>query len=74
MYYLVDVDHNGNAILQCISPQVTVKGFKKCCISDATDETDDDTSWNDSEEDGNRNECKEDKGTICEDGDSDTNW
>jgi hypothetical protein len=33
--------------LQCISPEVTVKGFKKYCIPDATDETDDDTSWND---------------------------
>jgi hypothetical protein len=53
---------------------VTAKGFKKCCISDAMDETDDDTSWNDREEDGNRNECKEDEGTVCEDGDSDTNW
>ena len=26
------------------------------------------------EEDGNRNECTEDEGTICEDGDSDINW
>ena len=26
------------------------------------------------EEDGNRNEYMEDEGTICEDGDSDTNW
>ena len=31
--------------LQCISSEVNVKGFKKCCISDATDETDDDTLW-----------------------------
>ena len=27
---------------QYISPEVTVKGFKKCCISNAMDETDDD--------------------------------
>ena len=25
---------------QHISPEVTVKGFKKCCISSAVDETD----------------------------------
>jgi len=37
---------------QCISPEVTVKGFKKCCISTALDGTDDDMLWNDSEEDG----------------------
>jgi hypothetical protein len=60
--------------LQCISPEVTVKGFNKCYISNATDETDDEMPWNDSEEDGKRNECKEDEGTICEDEDSDINW
>jgi hypothetical protein len=27
---------------QSISPEVTVKGFKKCCISSAMDGTDDD--------------------------------
>jgi len=26
---------------QCISPEVTVKGFKKCCISSALGEADD---------------------------------
>ena len=31
--------------------------------------------WNDDKEDGNvRSECKEDEGTDCEDGDSDTDW
>ena len=31
--------------------------------------------WNDSEEDGDvRSEREEDKGTDCEDGDSDSNW
>ena len=29
-----------------------MKGFKKCCISNAVDETDNDVLWNDSEEDG----------------------
>ena len=27
---------------QCISPEVTVEGFKKSCIANAMDETDDD--------------------------------
>jgi len=31
---------------------MTVKGFKKCCISSAVDGTDD-MLWNGSEEDGN---------------------
>jgi hypothetical protein len=35
----------------CISPKVTVKGFKKCCMSNAMDGTDD-MMWNGSEEDG----------------------
>ena len=30
-----------------------MKGFKKCCISSAVDETDDDRLWNGSEEGGN---------------------
>lgn len=33
---------------QRISPEVIVKGFKKCCISSAVDWTDDDTLCNDS--------------------------
>ena len=32
MYYSVNLDHNS---MQGISPAVTVKGFKKCCISSA---------------------------------------
>jgi hypothetical protein len=52
---------------QHISPEVAVKGFKKCCISNSVDGTDDDILWNGSGEDGNvRSEC--------EDGDSDTDW
>jgi hypothetical protein len=58
---------------QHISPEVTVKGFRKCCISSAVDETD--MLWNGSEVDRNvRSECEEDEGTECEDGDSDTDW
>ena len=41
-----------------------VKGFKKCCLSNAVDGTDDDMLWNGSEEDENvRSECEEYKGT-----------
>jgi hypothetical protein len=47
---------------QYVSPEVTVKGFKKCCISSAVDETDNGMLWNGSEEG---------TGTYCEDGDSD---
>jgi len=55
---------------QCISPQVTVKGFKKCCISNAVDETDNDVLWNDSEEDGDvRSLLEEEEGTDSDDGD-----
>jgi hypothetical protein len=60
---------------QQISPKLTMKGFKKCCISIAVDGTDVDMLCNDSEEDGNvRSECEEEEGTDCEDGASDTNW
>jgi len=38
--------------LQHISPEVTVKGFKKCCVSNAVYGTDD-ILWNGSEEVGN---------------------
>jgi hypothetical protein len=37
---------------QCISPEVTVKGVKKCCISNEADGTDDDMLWKHSDEDG----------------------
>jgi len=51
---------------QCISPAVTVKKF---CISSAVSGTDDDMLWNGSEEIGNvQSYCE--KGTDCEDGDS----
>ena len=55
---------------QCISPALTLKGFKKCCISIAGDETDDDMFWI-----GNVScKCEEEEGTACEDGDIDTDW
>jgi hypothetical protein len=57
---------------QCISPEVTVKRCKNCCLFIAVDGTDGMLS-NDSEEDGNvRSECDEDKCTECDKGDSDT--
>jgi basic membrane lipoprotein Med (substrate-binding protein (PBP1-ABC) superfamily) len=37
---------------KCSSPEVTVKDFMKCCISMGVDGTDDDRSWNDSEDEG----------------------
>jgi hypothetical protein len=60
---------------QRISPEVTVKGFKKSYISNVGDGTDDDLLWNGIEEDRNvRSDCEEDDGTDCEDGDSATDW
>jgi len=38
--------------LQHISPEGTVEGFKKCCVSSAVGGTDDDMLWNDSEVEG----------------------
>ena len=57
---------------ECISPEVTVYCFKKCCVSSGAG---DDLLWNGGEEVENvRSECEEDEGTDCEDGDSDTDW
>jgi len=50
--------------LQCSSPEGTVKGFKKCCISSAMGGTDVNILWNGSA----------DEGSECVDGDSDTGW
>ena len=48
-------------VWQCISPEMTVKLFKKCFISNAVD--------------GDiRSKCDEDEGTDCEDEDSDSDW
>jgi hypothetical protein len=40
------------AAWQCISPEVTVKGFRKCCMCCAVDGTDGDMLWNGSEGNG----------------------
>jgi hypothetical protein len=37
---------------QSVSPEVTVKGFKKCCISSAVDGAEEYKLWNESEEMG----------------------
>jgi hypothetical protein len=64
MYYLVNTDMTA---CQRISPEFAVKGFKKCCITNAVDGTDD-VLWNGSEEDGNvSSESEENEGT-------DTDW
>ena len=36
-----------------ISPEVILKGLKKCCTSNAMRGTEDDLLWNGTEEDGN---------------------
>jgi len=62
-------------VLQHNWAEVTVKGFKSCCISNVVNGTDDDMLWNGSKEGGNvRSECEEDEGTDCEDGDSNSDW
>ena len=63
------------AAWQHISAEVTTKGFKKCCASNAVDGTDY-LLWNYSEDNGNvESECEEeDEGTDFEDGDIDTDW
>jgi hypothetical protein len=53
---------------QCISPEVALKGVKKCCISSAVYGTDDDVWWNVG------SESEDNEGTGCEDGNSDTEW
>jgi hypothetical protein len=46
---------------QRFSPEMIMKDFKKCCLSNAVGETDDGMLWNDNEEDGNfRTECEVD--------------
>ena len=42
-----------------------MQGFKKFCISNAVDKTDDGMLWNGSEEDGNvGSECEQEEGTA----------
>jgi len=57
---------------QCISPELTVKGFKKCCISKAVDETDE--MWNDTQDGDDRSGYKDEISTNCADGDNNTDW
>ena len=58
-----------------MSPEMTVKGFKKCCSTSSAVDGTDGMLWNDSEEDGDvRDECEEDEGTDCDNGDNDTDW
>ena len=60
---------------QHILPEVSVEGFKKCCISSAVDEIHDGMVWYGSEKDGKVwSESEEDEGTDCEDWDSNTDW
>jgi hypothetical protein len=47
MYYLVNMDHTA---WQCISLEVAVKGFKKCCVSSAMNETGNGILWDDCED------------------------
>jgi len=54
---------------------MTVKGYNKCCISNAAGDTDDDMLWNGREEDRDvRSKCEVDEHTDYGDGDSDTDW
>jgi hypothetical protein len=56
---------------QHVSQKVILKGFKKCCISNAVDETDN-MLWNDSEDEvGIVSACEKDEGTDCEGEESD---
>jgi len=53
----------------CVLPALTLKAFKKCCISTAGDETDD-MLWN-----GNVScKCEDDEDTACDDGDGGSDW
>jgi len=59
---------------QYISWEVTLNGFKRRCISNALDESDD-MLWKGSEEVGNvGSECEEVEGTDCDGEHSDTDW
>jgi hypothetical protein len=40
-------------VWQHVSPELILKGFKKCCISSAVEETDVYMLWNGSDGDGN---------------------
>jgi len=54
--------------------RVTVKGFKKCCVSDAADELMICCGMRVKRMGMLGVSTMENEGTDCEDGDSDTNW
>jgi hypothetical protein len=56
---------------QHISPDVTVKGFMKCCTSSALDGTDEICLEGDGDV---RSEWEKDEGTDRENGNSGTDW
>ena len=59
----------------CISLEVTVQSFKKCCLSNALDGTYGDSMQIGSKEDGNvSTECEEEAGTDFKDRDIVTDW
>jgi len=53
MYYCVIQSVWIVATWQCVSSEVIVRCFKKCCISIGMDGTDGDVLWSGREEDGN---------------------
>jgi hypothetical protein len=55
MQYLVSMDHNSMAVHLT---RMTVKGFKKCCVSNGVDETDVSKLWN------VRGECEGDGNSL----------
>jgi hypothetical protein len=56
---------------QCTSQYAILKDFKRCCVFNAVDGTNDDMLWNGSEEVGDvRSESEKDKGTVCEYGET----
>jgi len=66
------VDHNSMAAHLTRSEY---ESFKRCCLSSAVDKTNVNMLWIGVEKDGNvRSWCKEDEGTDCADGKSDTDW
>ena len=54
---------------QCISLEMNVKVFKKCCISNTMDGTDDGVLWNGGQEDGNVRSVKKMKALTVKMGD-----
>jgi len=70
MYFLVNVDRNSTTVHLTRSD---CEEFKKCCISNAVEGTDDDMWWNGSEEDGYVRTVRKIK-ALTEDEDSDTDW